>query len=107
MAGTALRASAGVRSCEVGFQDQWGRGIAATAELGGVSGAAADRSDFRLSLRDAVEPAGQPLERRPFHRSTEAGTAEAGSEVCFGSRGGRVHRERAAGGFETAECAVC
>src|SRR5216684_1724254 len=82
VAGAALRERAAFRRGEMGLQDLRASGRAGAAELGGVSRAAADGSDFGFSLRDALEPAGQPLERRAVHRCAEAGEEKAGGAVC-------------------------
>src|SRR5258708_39385414 len=106
VAGAALRKRAAFRRSEMGLQDLRASGRAGAADVGGVSSAAAVGSDFGFSLRDALEPAGQPLERRAVYGCAEAGEEEAGSAVCASAGGRRLHRERAAGGFAAAGCAV-
>src|SRR2546425_11274257 len=90
----------------MGLQDFGVGGRAGAAELGGISGAAADGSDFGFPLRDALEPAGQSLEGRAVYGSDEAGEAETRRCVCAGAGGGRLHGECAAGGFDAAGCAA-
>src|SRR6266852_3167422 len=90
----------------MGFQDFGASGSSGTADVGGVSGAAADGSDFRFSLRDAMEPAGQPLEGRALYGCDKAGEEEARGTVCAGAGGRRLHGECANGGFAAAGCVV-
>src|SRR6266849_1240821 len=90
----------------MGLQDFGAGGRAGAADVGRISGAAADGSDFGFSLCDAVEPAGQSLERRAVYGCDEAGEEEAGGTVCAGAGGGRLHRKCAAGGFAALGCVV-
>src|SRR2546426_8611038 len=90
----------------MGLQDFGAGGRAGAADVGGVSGAAADGSDVGFSLRDALEPAGQSLEGSAFYGGDEVGEAETRRCVCAGAGGGRLHGECAAGGFDAAGCAV-
>src|SRR2546423_5542966 len=91
----------------MGLQDFWAGGRAGAADVGRVWGVAADGGNFGFSLRDAVEPAGQPLEGRTVHGRDEAGESEAGGAVRVGAGGRRLHGKCAAGGFVEAECVVC
>src|SRR5882724_13196598 len=90
----------------MGFQDFGVGGTAGAAGVGRISGAAADRSDFGFSLRDALEPAGQPLEGRAVYGPDEAGEGKGGGSVRARAGGRRVHGKCAAGGFDSAKCAV-
>src|SRR5260370_22803646 len=81
VAGAALRECAAFRPGEMGLQDFRAGGGGGTAELGGVPSAATDRGDFGFSLRDALEPVGQPLERRAVHRCDETRSEEHTSEL--------------------------
>ena len=54
--------------------------------LEGISRTAADGDDFGFSLRDALEPAGQSLERCFVHGCHETGQGESRSAVCLGAR---------------------
>src|SRR2546422_1087623 len=90
----------------MGLQDFGAGGRAGAAELGGISGAAADGSNVGFSLRDALEPAGQPLEGRAVYGGDEVGEAETRRCVCAGAGGRGLHGECAAGGFDAAGCAV-
>src|SRR5258708_5190916 len=106
MAGAALRQRAGVRCGEVGLQDYRAGGSTGATDVGGVSRAAADGGDIGFSLRDALEPAGQPVEGRAVYGCDEAGEDEAGGAVCAGAGGGRLHSKCAVGGFAAAGSAV-
>src|SRR6266487_1488281 len=66
----------------------------------------ADGNDVRFSLRHALEPPGQSLERRAVHRRAETGQAKSGSAVRARPGGRGLHRQCAAGGLATAERAV-
>src|SRR4029077_15555333 len=90
----------------MGFQDFRAGGRASAADVGRVSRAPADRSNVGFSLRDSVEPAGQPVEGRAVYGRDEAGEEEAGSGICAGAGGRRLYGERAAGGFAAAGSAV-
>src|SRR5258708_429434 len=106
VASAALRERATLRCGEMGLQDLRASGRAGAADVGGVPGAVADRSDFGFSLRDALEPARQPLERRAVYGHAEAGEEEDGSAVRASAGGRRLHGECPAGGFAAAGCAV-
>src|SRR3989449_3691783 len=90
----------------MGLQDFGAGGRTGAADVGGVSGAAADGSNVGFSLRDALEPAGQPLEGSAFYGGDEVGEAEAGCGVCVGAGGRGLHGQCAVGGFAKTGCAV-
>src|SRR5213075_765732 len=81
----------------MGLQDFGASGGTETADLGRISLNAADGSDFGFSLRDALEPAGQPVEGRAVHGRLEANEAEAGGAVCAGAAGLVCVEEREVG----------
>src|SRR5260370_199771 len=90
----------------MGLQDFGACRGAGAADLGRISGAAADGSDFGFPLRDALEPAGQSLEGRAVYGGDQAGEKEAWSGVFAGAGGRRLHGECAAGGVAAAGRAV-
>src|SRR6266699_616507 len=106
VAGASLRDCAAFCCGQVGFQDFRAGGGTGAADVGRISCASADGSDVGFSLRDALEPARQSLERRAFYGRDEAGEEEAGGAVCAGAGGRRLHGKRAAGGFTAAGCVI-
>src|SRR6516164_275714 len=90
----------------MGFQDRRLGGRAAAAVMAGISRAAAGRSDFGFSLRDAMEPARQSMEGRAVHGSVEASETEDGRGVCVGAGRRGLYGKRAVERFGAARRAV-
>src|SRR6266849_3186823 len=90
----------------MGLQDFGAGGRAGAADVGGVSGTAADRSDVGFSLRHALEPAGQSLEGRAVYGCDEAGEEETRGAIRAGAGGRGLYGKCAAEGFAAAGCAV-